>query len=47
MTANAFRQDVEQAREAGMNAHVAKPIDIELLLSVLETYRYGIPKEEA
>jgi signal transduction histidine kinase len=39
MTANAYREDVEMAMEAGMNAHVAKPIDIEVLLSVLEEYR--------
>ena len=31
MTANAFSEDVQKARDAGMNAHVAKPIDIELL----------------
>jgi signal transduction histidine kinase len=36
MTANAYREDVEHALEAGMNAHVAKPIDIGLLLSVLD-----------
>jgi signal transduction histidine kinase len=38
MTANAYREDVEMALDAGMNAHVAKPIDIHLLLSVLEQY---------
>jgi signal transduction histidine kinase/ActR/RegA family two-component response regulator len=27
MTANAFAEDVERARAAGMNAHVSKPID--------------------
>ena len=27
MTANAFSEDVERARTAGMNAHIAKPID--------------------
>lgn len=27
MTANAFSEDVERARAAGMNAHIAKPID--------------------
>jgi CheY-like chemotaxis protein len=36
MTANAYREDVEHALEAGMNAHVAKPIDIGHLLSVLD-----------
>jgi CheY-like chemotaxis protein len=38
MTANAYRQDVEMAMEAGMNAHVAKPINVKMLLSVLGQY---------
>jgi CheY-like chemotaxis protein len=39
MTANAYQEDVEKALAAGMNAHIAKPIDIDLLLSVLGEYR--------
>lgn len=35
MTANAFAEDVERSREAGMNAHVAKPIDLEVLMDTL------------
>lgn len=31
MTANAFAEDEKEALEAGMNVHVAKPIDMELL----------------
>ena len=31
MTANAFSEDVKDALDAGMNAHVAKPIDMEQL----------------
>jgi signal transduction histidine kinase/CheY-like chemotaxis protein len=31
MTANAFAEDEKDALEAGMNVHVAKPIDIEVL----------------
>jgi len=31
MTANAFAQDVEKALNAGMNAHIAKPIDVDEL----------------
>ena len=31
MTANAFAEDEKAALEAGMNMHVAKPIDVELL----------------
>ena len=29
MTANAFQDDVREGIDAGMNAHIAKPIDIE------------------
>ncbi|MCM1330790.1 MAG: response regulator [Ruminococcus sp.] len=31
MTANAFAEDVRDALEAGMNAHVAKPVDMSVL----------------
>ena len=31
MTANAFREDAEKCMEAGMNAHLAKPLDDEKL----------------
>jgi signal transduction histidine kinase len=39
MTANAFAEDVRASLEAGMNAHIAKPINIPMLLSVLNSYR--------
>jgi len=35
MTANAFDEDVEKSRNAGMNAHLSKPIDPDLLFSTL------------
>ena len=35
MTANAFAEDVQEALEAGMNAHVAKPIDVKILRDTL------------
>ncbi len=35
MTANAFEEDRRQALSAGMNGHIAKPIDIEKLLDTL------------
>ena len=35
MTANAFAEDERAARDAGMNAHVAKPLDIKLLKRVI------------
>ncbi len=31
MTANAFAEDIRDALEAGMNAHVAKPVDMKVL----------------
>ena len=39
MTANAFAEDVEHARSAGMNEHLAKPIDVDKLLEVLSKYK--------
>ncbi|MCH1983246.1 PAS domain-containing protein [Ruminococcus sp. OA3] len=38
MTANAFAEDIQSALEAGMNAHLAKPIDIKKLLAILKKY---------
>ena len=35
MTANAMREDREASKEAGMNGHIAKPIDMNELKSVL------------
>ena len=37
MTANVFKEDVEHGKEAGMNAHLAKPINLETLTSTLKT----------
>ena len=35
MTANAFTEDRIRAKEAGMDEHVAKPVDVELLIKVI------------
>ena len=35
MTANAFAEDKKRAFDAGMNGHIAKPIDIEQLGAVI------------
>ena len=35
MTANAFTEDRLKAKEAGMDEHVAKPVDVELLIKVI------------
>ena len=38
MTANAFAEDIERARKAGMNEHLAKPIEPETLYARLASY---------
>ncbi len=38
MTADAFAEDEKAALDAGMNAHVAKPLDVELLKKVIREY---------
>ena len=35
MTANAFAEDRLKAKEAGMNEHIVKPLDVELLIKVI------------
>ena len=37
MTANAFKEDEEASAKAGMQAHIAKPIDVQVLLGTLST----------
>ena len=38
MTANAFDEDVQRSLQAGMNAHLSKPIEMEQLYETLETF---------
>ncbi len=38
MTANAFAEDEREALRAGMNVHLTKPIDVELLRQVIRQY---------
>ena len=38
MTANAFAEDVEAAKSAGMNEHIAKPIDLKTLARIMDKY---------
>ena len=38
MTANAFAEDIQAALDAGMDGHVAKPVDMGMLLSVITKY---------
>ena len=37
MTANAFSEDVQNCLDAGMDAHIAKPLDIALLEKTLRS----------
>ena len=41
MTANTFQEDVDAARESGMNDFLAKPLDVNRLFHVLHTLIYG------
>lgn len=38
MTANAFAEDVQAVLNAGMDDHVAKPVDMSILISVITKY---------
>ena len=38
MSANAFIEDVESSRMAGMNGHISKPVNIAKLLGIMEDY---------
>ena len=38
MTANAFTEDAVKCVEAGMNAHMAKPLELNTLLKVISRY---------
>ena len=45
MTANAFTEDRLKAKEAGMNEHIAKPVDVELLIKVIHKLLDNSQKE--
>ena len=36
LTANAFDEDVQRSMQAGLNAHLSKPVEPEALFSTLE-----------
>ena len=36
LTANAFAEDIQMAQNAGMNGHIAKPLDAEKMITVLK-----------
>ena len=45
MTANAYEEDRHASREAGMNAHLAKPIDPNVLYETVEKFLCGESRE--
>ncbi len=44
MTANAFTEDMIASKKAGMNEHIAKPLNIDQLMKCM---RYWFGKEES
>ena len=38
MTADAFSEDIKRCLDSGMNAHTAKPINLDEVLSILKKY---------
>ena len=43
MTANAFLEDMQKSKEAGMNAHLSKPVDIAALEQTVKRFRVTPP----
>ena len=41
MTANVFKEDIDKSLDAGMNDHVGKPLDIDIVLMKLEQYLFS------
>ena len=46
MTANAFEEDKKKALEAGMDAHLAKPMDLEKLKRTVQRFRVTPPPDK-
>jgi CheY-like chemotaxis protein len=47
LTANAFDEDVQRSLQAGMNAHLNKPVESEQLYQTLEELIYDAETENA
>jgi|GEM_PF-481915 len=45
MTANVFREDIEMCIAAGMDNHVGKPLDLEVVMGKLRLYLKGIEEQ--
>ena len=45
MTANAFTEDMEKSKEAGMDEHLSKPVDIAALEQTVKRFRVTPPRK--
>lgn len=41
MTANAFKEDEQAAEQAGMQGHIAKPIDLQKMMETIRKVLHG------
>ena len=41
MTANAFSEDIQHSLSVGMDAHISKPVDMQILKSVVQNIKSG------
>ena len=46
MTANAFTEDMEKSKEAGMDEHLSKPVDIAVLERAVRKYLVFFPPQK-
>lgn len=46
MTANAFTEDMEKSKEAGMDEHLSKPVDIAALEQTVKRFRVTPPENK-
>ena len=46
LTANAFGEDVQRSMQAGLNAHLSKPVEPEMLFKTLESLLAGKPPRQ-
>ena len=40
ITANAYKDDIKNCLEAGMDDHISKPLDVEKIFEILRSYLY-------
>lgn len=45
MTANAFLEDVKKSKEAGMDEHLSKPVNIDALEQTVKRFRVTPPPD--